>query len=317
MRSIIQGTSLFFKVILLLTTALTVLMSIRYLKEEGFEYGEYYILLLFAAVGMMLMASAADLIMIFLGLETFSLSIYVLAGFFRTQPKSNESSLKYFLLGAFSTAFLLYGIALLYGATGSTNLSAIAAAIRTTSLFQNPLLLLSMGLILIGFGLIGFILLGGRIIDLVNEGYAYRDFTMSERMLTQLRVVLHYLTLLIFPISSRLNLDYDFQVSKSLFDPQTTQFFVFRHRLQVMYYFQLFLKFSRVNPRLFNPIVLIFIKDNGSSKFQKSAWEGTESAPISAGRRFPVKAVFAGPYGRLSLPVCHSPSGDRKDPPEN
>ena len=79
-------------------------------------------------------------------------------------------------------------------------------------------------LILIGLGLIGFILLGGRVINLINEGYQYRDFTMSERGLTQLRVVLHYLTLLIFPISSRLNLDYDFPVSKSLFNPPGTFF---------------------------------------------------------------------------------------------
>ncbi|MDO9211659.1 MAG: proton-conducting transporter membrane subunit, partial [Deltaproteobacteria bacterium] len=116
---VLDNYALFFKIIFLITTALTVLMSIRYLKEQGYEHGEYYVLILFAAVGMMFMASAADLIIVFLGLETFSLAVYVLAGFFRTNPKSNEASLKYFLLGAFSTGFLLYGIALIYGATGT------------------------------------------------------------------------------------------------------------------------------------------------------------------------------------------------------
>ena len=121
----LDNYSLFFKIVFLVTTALTILMSIRYLQQEGFDHSEYYILVLFAAVGMMLMASAADLIIVFLGLETSSLSIYVLAGFFRTQAKSNESALKYFLLGSFSTGFLVYGIALIYGATGTTNLKGI------------------------------------------------------------------------------------------------------------------------------------------------------------------------------------------------
>jgi NADH-quinone oxidoreductase subunit N len=127
-------------------------MSIRYLRQEGFEHGEYYVLVLFAAVGMMFMASAADLIIIFLGLETFSLSLYVLAGFFRTQAKSNESALKYFLLGAFSTGFLLYGIALLYGATGTTNLKEIHEFLRVNPLPNEPLMLVSMGLLIVGFG---------------------------------------------------------------------------------------------------------------------------------------------------------------------
>jgi NADH-quinone oxidoreductase subunit N len=149
---VVDNYSLFFKMIFLITAALTVLMSIRFLQEEDFEYGEYYILVLFAAVGMMFMASAADLLIIFLGLETFSLAIYVLAGFFRTQPKSNESSLKYFLLGAFSTGFLLYGIALIYGATGTTNLKGIYEFVRKIHLFTDPLLLIGMGLLIVGFG---------------------------------------------------------------------------------------------------------------------------------------------------------------------
>jgi NADH-quinone oxidoreductase subunit N len=149
---VLDNYSLFFKVIFLITAGLTILMSIRFLKAEGFEHGEYYVLLLFATVGMMLMASAADLIIIFLGLETFSLAVYVLVGFFRTQPKSNESSLKYFLLGAFSTGFLLYGIALIYGATGTTNLKGIYEFVRRVNLLADPLLLIGMSLLLVGFG---------------------------------------------------------------------------------------------------------------------------------------------------------------------
>jgi NADH-quinone oxidoreductase subunit N len=152
-RMVIQDNySLFFKVLFLITAGLTTLMSVRFLKVEGFEYGEYYILLLFATVGMMLMACAADLIIVFLGLETFSLAVYVLAGFFRTQPKSNESSLKYFLLGAFSTGFLLYGIALLYGSTGTTSLKGIYEFVRKTDFLTDPLLLVGMGLLIVGFG---------------------------------------------------------------------------------------------------------------------------------------------------------------------
>ncbi len=149
---VLDHYSLFFKMIFLITAGLTVLMSIRFLQEEEFEYGEYYILVLFAAVGMMFMASAADLIIIFLGLEIFSLAVYVLAGFFRTQPKSNESSLKYFLLGAFSSGFLLYGIALIYGATGTTNLKGIYEFLSKIHLFTDPLLLIGMGLLIVGFG---------------------------------------------------------------------------------------------------------------------------------------------------------------------
>jgi NADH-quinone oxidoreductase subunit N len=149
---VVDNYSLFFKIIFLITAGLTVLMSIRFLQAEEAEYGEYYVLVLFAAVGMMFMASAADLIIVFLGLETFSLAVYVLAGFFRTQPKSNESALKYFLLGAFSAGFLLYGIALIYGATGTTNLKGIYEFVQKIHLLTDPLLLIGMGLLIVGFG---------------------------------------------------------------------------------------------------------------------------------------------------------------------
>ena len=149
---VLDTYGLFFKILFLLTTALTVLMSIRYLRDEGFHYGEYYMLLLLATVGMMLMAGANDLIIVFLGLETFSLALYVLAGFFRTQPKSIESSVKYFLLGAFSSGFLLYGIAMVYGAMGTTNLNVLYQRLGWESLSVDPLLFVGMGLLLVGFG---------------------------------------------------------------------------------------------------------------------------------------------------------------------
>ena len=142
----------FFNIIFCLGTALTILISINYIEQEGINHGEYYFLLLFATVGMILMASAADLIIVFLGLELMSISLYVLAGFNRSKIESTESSLKYFLLGAFATCFLLYGIALIYVATGTTNLNGIAAAIKEDSLNSRNLLYMGAGLMVIGLG---------------------------------------------------------------------------------------------------------------------------------------------------------------------
>ncbi len=102
--------------------ALVVLLSMDYLRRTGADSGEYYALVLFATAGMMLLASAGDLIVVFLALELMSLSLYVLAGLFKRELASGEASMKYFLLGAFASSFLLYGIALIYGATGTTNL---------------------------------------------------------------------------------------------------------------------------------------------------------------------------------------------------
>jgi NADH-quinone oxidoreductase subunit N len=117
----------FFTVIFLLAAALTILSSIHYLRQTGIHEGEFYMLVLFATVGMILMAAANDLIVFFLGLETMSVAVYVLAGSWRADSRSSEAAMKYFLMGAFATGFLLYGIALIYGATGSTNLNRIAA----------------------------------------------------------------------------------------------------------------------------------------------------------------------------------------------
>jgi NADH-quinone oxidoreductase subunit N len=115
------------------------------------ESGEFYILVLFSAAGMVIMAGANDLIVVFLGLETMSLALYVLAGFFRTRIEAGEASMKYFLLGAFASGFFLYGIALIYGATGSTNLNKIGAAV-TAGASRDPLLLIGFALLLVGFG---------------------------------------------------------------------------------------------------------------------------------------------------------------------
>ena len=147
--------ALFFNAIVSVTTALVLLLSVGYVRRQGIEVGEYYVLVLFAAVGMMLMASALDLLVIFLGLELMSLSLYVLAGFFRTRAAGNESAMKYFLLGAFASGFFLYGIALLYGATGSTSLEALAAATVESGApgaARDWVVLAGVGLLLVGFG---------------------------------------------------------------------------------------------------------------------------------------------------------------------
>src|SRR5256884_7603528 len=119
---------LFFATLFLAATALVILLSVQYLEIEQEQEGEYYALLLFACVGMMLMASGIDLIVMFLGLETMALSFYVLTGFLRREKRSNEASLKYVLLGAFSSGILAYGFSLIYGLSGSTDVRNIRAA---------------------------------------------------------------------------------------------------------------------------------------------------------------------------------------------
>ena len=115
----------FFSMLFLTAGFLTVVLSRDYLRRLGIDRSEYYALVMFAIAGMMLMASAIDLIIVFLGIELMSLCLYILAGFLRTDPRSNEAALKYFLLGAFATGFLLYGIALIYGTTGTWKRSAV------------------------------------------------------------------------------------------------------------------------------------------------------------------------------------------------
>jgi NADH-quinone oxidoreductase subunit N len=147
----VDGFSAFLQLTILITAAFTILMSLDYASDNHLAGAEYYSLLLFSTVGMMLMAAAGDLIVVFLGLETMSIAVYVLAGLRRRDPRSNEAAIKYFLLGAFSTGFLLYGIALIYGATGSIKLDAIRTAL-SGPLTSNPLLRLGLAMLLVGFG---------------------------------------------------------------------------------------------------------------------------------------------------------------------
>ncbi len=129
--------------------AIITVMSLRWLERQGILAPEYYVLLMLATVGMMLLAGAADMMTLFLGLEVMSISVYVLAGYDRTRRASAEAALKYFLIGAFASGFLLYGIALIYGATGQFNFTLIGAQLASTE----PTLMakLGMGLLLIGF----------------------------------------------------------------------------------------------------------------------------------------------------------------------
>ena len=119
--------SILFQVILVIVAALSILLSEKYVQIKNINYGEYYALLLFSTSGAMLMAASRELITIFVGLEVLSIALYVLSGFARTEPRSEESAMKYFLLGAFSSGFFLYGIALIYGALQTTRLDEIAS----------------------------------------------------------------------------------------------------------------------------------------------------------------------------------------------
>ncbi len=134
------------------TAALTVPLSQGYLEREGLLAPEFYPLLVFATLGMMLMAGGDDLMVVFLGLELMSVCVYVLAGIDRRSAKAAEAAFKYFLIGAFASAFLLYGIALAYGATGTTNLTRLGAQVSSLGLAKSPMLLLGLGLLLVGFG---------------------------------------------------------------------------------------------------------------------------------------------------------------------
>ena len=150
-RSILaDGFSVYFFYLFLLVAALTILGSIHYLERDGLQHGEFYALILLGTAGMCFMASSADLIMVFIGLEISSISTYILTGFRRSDALSNEASLKYFLLGSFATAFFLYGIAFVYGLTGTTNLlelsGRLASPAQWTMLARVALVLMFVGL---------------------------------------------------------------------------------------------------------------------------------------------------------------------------
>ena len=142
--------SVFFRLVILASAAVAVLLGYHYLRRTGEARGEFYALLLFATSGMTLLTAAADLIVVFLSLEVLSLSLYVMAGFSWRRLSSQEASLKYFLLGAFSSAFFLYGIALAYGATGTTSIGGIATALTANSASLG-LALVSAALLAVGF----------------------------------------------------------------------------------------------------------------------------------------------------------------------
>lgn len=146
---VVDNFSSFFKIIFMISAGLTTLISVKYAQDEGISHGEYYAMILLATVGMCVMASGRDLITIFMGVEVMSISLYVLAGMTRTRDVSNEASLKYFILGAFSSGFLLYGMALVYGATGTTQLQAIGKA--AGALTGNPMFVAGAVMMTIGF----------------------------------------------------------------------------------------------------------------------------------------------------------------------
>ena len=147
---VLDGFSTFINALLLISGLLGVALAYGYVKRMGIERGEYYTLLLFSVTGMMLMAQAADLIIVFLALELLSIPLYVLAAFARPKVDSEEAGMKYFLLGAFSTGFVVYGIALVYGATGATGLPAIVESASNGT--SGLLLTIGAALILVGFG---------------------------------------------------------------------------------------------------------------------------------------------------------------------
>ena len=147
----IDGFATFMSVIFLFSGLAGIAVAYDYLIRSGIERGEYYVLLLFSIVGMILMAAAADLIMVFLALELLSIPLYVLAGIAVPRPDSEEAALKYFLLGAFASGFFLYGTALVYGATGSTALTEIVSATSSGGV-NLSFLVIGAGLILVGLG---------------------------------------------------------------------------------------------------------------------------------------------------------------------
>lgn len=149
---VLDAYALFFHVLILGVGLLTLLLSPGYLRQSGAERGEYYALVLFSMVGMLGLVSTRELIALFVALEIMSVSAYALAGLLRDRPESQEAALKYFITGAFSSAFFLYGVALLYGLSGGTSLSRVAAAVAALPAGQTALALLGTGLLLVGFG---------------------------------------------------------------------------------------------------------------------------------------------------------------------
>jgi NADH-quinone oxidoreductase subunit N len=148
----IDNFGTFLKVVFLIILFLVTIVSFRYTEREDLVEGEYYALLLFGVLGMMVMVSSTSFVTIFIGLEVMSLSIYILCGLLKGSVKAAESALKYFLLGSFATAFLLYGMALIYVSTGTIDVAVMQAATGTRTLGTNPLFLAGIALLIVGFG---------------------------------------------------------------------------------------------------------------------------------------------------------------------
>jgi NADH-quinone oxidoreductase subunit N len=146
----VDAFSIFFHLLIAAVVVATLLGSLDYFDGHASHAGEYYALVLFGATGMMFMTCSVELLMVFIGLEISSISTYIMAGFRKSQASASESSIKYFLLGSFATAFFLYGIALTYGATGSTSIAAIAAALGSTA--TPTMAFLALALMIVGLG---------------------------------------------------------------------------------------------------------------------------------------------------------------------
>ena len=146
--AVVDNLGVFFNATFLLIALLMVLMSASYVRREAISGGEYYALILFATAGFMFVASAADLLMVFLAIETLSIATYILAGLHQQEQRSQEAAFKYFILGAFSSAIFLYGIATLYGALGTTNLLNLAQTLSQTA--PSPLTLVGLGMLIVG-----------------------------------------------------------------------------------------------------------------------------------------------------------------------
>jgi NADH-quinone oxidoreductase subunit N len=148
----IDNFGTFFKGLALIVSLLVTLLSLRYAERENIIKGEYYSLLLFGVLGMMIMVSSTNFITIFIGLEVMSIAVYVLCGLLSGNPRSVEASLKYFLLGAFATAFLLYGMALIYATTGSLDIREIADYVASGNFKPTPMFMIGLAMLIVGFG---------------------------------------------------------------------------------------------------------------------------------------------------------------------
>jgi NADH-quinone oxidoreductase subunit N len=148
----VDSFSIFFHVLIPAISAVCILASLEYLDAQNIRSGEYYALILFGTVGMVLMSSAVELVLIFIALEISSISTYILAGYLRRTASSTESSLKYFLLGSFATAFFLYGVALIFGATGSTSILDIQTTLSSSSQRPEVLVFMATALMIVGLG---------------------------------------------------------------------------------------------------------------------------------------------------------------------